>query len=64
MNIKELFDKGVKVSKDFRFGKTSNSERTKVVCPKCGEKSVVYNGLTKEFSCKNKHYWEASNGKD
>lgn len=64
MKIKDLMDKGFAVSKDFRFGKTSKSDKPKVVCPKCGSNIVMYNNLTKEFSCKSGHYWEVANGKD
>jgi len=51
MNIKKLLDKGIKVSKGFRFGQTSKSDKAKRQCPKCSNTLVIFNGITKEYTC-------------
>ena len=59
MKAKDLLDKGFSVTVGrIRFGEESKSEKPKVICPVCDSKIVMYNGLTKEFSCKCGHTWE------
>ncbi len=49
--INTLKDKGFSVTVGkIKFGKESKSENPKVICPKCGSKIVMRNGLKDEYS--------------